>query len=80
MRRLTPQWRIKGASLLVESLDYTDYERDNPDTLNIKLATNSKVPKFGDRLELFLGWDKLYFFGAFYVSAIKENYRKGFSI
>ncbi|WP_120952271.1 contractile injection system protein, VgrG/Pvc8 family [Helicobacter sp. L8] len=77
---LAPKWRIKGAEVLVESLNYSDYERDNPDTLNLKLAPNSQLPKFGDRLELFLGWEKLYFFGAFYVSAIKENYKKGFSV
>ncbi|WP_120952846.1 hypothetical protein [Helicobacter sp. L8] len=44
---LAPKWRIKGAEVLVESLNYSDYERDNPDTLNLKLAPNSKLPKFG---------------------------------
>ncbi len=78
---LAPQWRIKSKmGVVVESLSYTDYEKDNTDTLSLKLAPNSKMPKFGDRLDLFLGWNKLYFFGGFYVSAIKESYRHGFSI
>ncbi|WP_104753688.1 phage late control D family protein [Helicobacter salomonis] len=80
MSYLVPKWRLNRTDLLVESLSYTDYEKDQSDTLNLKLAPNSKLPKFGDRLELFMGWDKLYFFGAFYVSALKENYRHGFSV
>lgn len=77
---LTPKWRIDGANLLVQSLRHTDHEKDQPDTLSLQLAPNCTPPKFGTKLELFLGWDKLTFMGAFYVSALKENYKKSFSL
>lgn len=77
---LAPKWRIEGANLLVQSLSYTDHEKDQPDTLSLQLAPNCTPPKFGTKLQLFLGWDKLYFMGGFYVSALKENYKKGFSL
>ncbi|WP_158652219.1 phage late control D family protein [Helicobacter felis] len=80
---LRPRFRVhhnKLNDLLVESVNYTDYEKDQVDTLNLKLAPNSKLPKFGDRLDFWLGWTNYYYMGGFYVSAIKETYRKGYSI
>lgn len=62
------------------SVVYDDYEKDNIDTLSLTLALNSKLPSFGDRIELFLGRDTLNFMGAFYVSSIKESYLHNYTI
>lgn len=67
-------------SLFVTSATYTDYEKDNADTLSLTLAPNSKLPSFGDRIELLLGRDTLNFMGAFYVSSIKESYLQNYTI
>lgn len=71
---------IRNHSLLILSLSYMDYEKDSVDTLSIILAPHSKLPSFGDRIELFLGRNSLNFMGAFYVSSIKENYLQHYTI
>ncbi|WP_300446155.1 phage late control D family protein [Helicobacter typhlonius] len=62
------------------SLSYMDYEKDNVDMLSLTLAPNSKLPSFGDRIELLLGRNSLNFMGAFYVSSIKESYLHHYTI
>ncbi|TLD80189.1 phage late control D family protein [Helicobacter sp. MIT 05-5293] len=62
------------------SLSYMDYEKDNVDMLSLTLAPHSKLPSFGDRIELLLGRSALNFMGAFYVSSIKENYLQHYTI
>ena len=67
-------------NLIITNLCYTDYESDSADTLSLTLAPNSALPTFSDRIELFLGRNSLNFMGAFYVSAIKEEYRQSFQV
>ncbi|TLD97685.1 hypothetical protein LS71_002795 [Helicobacter jaachi] len=82
---IAPLWRVslngkKSHNLNITQVRYSDFEKDNIDTLCLELAPNATPPNFGDRIELFMGRNALYFFGAFYVSAIKEQYKRGFSI
>lgn len=82
---IAPRFNItlNGSSkhtIVVTSLQFIDYEKDNADTLHLTLAPTSKLPRFGDRIELFLGRDSLNFMGAFYVSSIKESYATNYSI
>lgn len=82
---IKPKFRVslngeKEHRLFIKSLSLRDYEKDNVDMLSLTLAPNSTPPKFGDRLELFMGRDDYYFFGAFYVSTIKESYLQEYRI
>lgn len=70
----------RNHKLIITSLSYIDYESDNADTLSLNLSYNSPLPKFSDRIELFLGRDSLNFMGAFYVSSIKEEYKQSYLI
>ena len=82
---LKPKFRItinggSASGVFITSLSLNDYEGENIDLLRLELAPNSKTPKFGDKIELFMGRDDYYFFGTFYVSVIKESYLRGYSI
>lgn len=66
--------------LFIESMNITDYESGNIDCISLRLSPNSILPNFGDRIEVFLGRDDFHFFGSFYVSAIKEQYKRGYDI
>lgn len=67
-------------NLIVNSINFIDYEKDNVDILVLNLSINSYIPAFKDRIELFLGRNNYYFMGAFYVSSIKEDYRQSLTI
>ncbi|ELS5003505.1 phage tail protein, partial [Campylobacter coli] len=56
------------------SISYEDKEKDESDEISLNVFGLYSKPLFGDSLELWLGFEKLYKCGSFSVNVVSKNY------
>lgn len=56
------------------SISYEDKEKDESDEISLSIFGLYSKPFFGDSLELFLGYEKLFKCGSFSVNVVSKNY------
>lgn len=83
----TPVFRVEADGIdrtrelwrCLSSLEYTDAEEDESDTVNITVANSPafSIPKRGAELRLWLGWKEssMKYFGAFTINEISGSFR-----
>ncbi|MCE3037521.1 hypothetical protein LW135_06765 [Helicobacter sp. faydin-H20] len=82
---LKPKFKVtingkEEKKLFVKNINLNDYESGEIDNIALTLTLDSILPNFGDKIEIFMGREDYYFFGSFYVNAIKENYKRDYHI
>ncbi|HEH4843526.1 TPA: phage tail protein, partial [Campylobacter jejuni] len=56
------------------SISYEDKEKDESDEISLNVFGLYSKPLFGDSLELYLGFEKLFKCGSFNVNVVSKNY------
>lgn len=77
-----PQFKLiaKGSDITEKisknliSLSYEDKEKDESDEISLTLFGLYSKLAFGDSLELYLGYEKLFKCGSFSVGTVSKNY------